>query len=77
VKTGLSLNNYYEGPAGDTAFGYFDTGLQLSVPVISGKGGALEAHGGVDFYRLGDNLKLLNGGDAFKPVALVGFTYTY
>ncbi len=77
VKTGLSLNNYYEGPAGDTAFGYFDTGLQLSVPVLSGKAGGLEAHGGVDFYRLGDNLKLLNGGDAFKPVALIGFTYTY
>lgn len=77
VKTGLSLNQYYEGPAGDSTFGFFDTGLQLSVPVVSGKGGALEAHGGVDFYRLGDNLKLLNGGDAFKPVALVGFTFTY
>ncbi len=77
VKTGLSVNHYYEGPAGDNRFGYFDTGLQLSVPVIAGKGGALEAHGGVDFYRLGDNLKLLNDGDAFKPVALVGFTFTY
>jgi hypothetical protein len=31
----------------------------------------------VDFYRLGDNLKLLNDGDAFKPVALLGFTFTY
>jgi hypothetical protein len=77
VKTGLSVSHYYEGPAGDNRFGYFDTGLQLSVPVISGKGGALEAHGGVDFYRLGDNLKLLNDGDAFKPVALLGFTFTY
>jgi hypothetical protein len=77
VKTGLSVNHYYEGPAGDNRFGYLDTGLQLSVPVISGKGGALEAHGGVDFYRLGDNLKLLNDGDAFKPVALVGFTFTH
>jgi hypothetical protein len=77
VKTGLSVNHYYEGPAGDNRFGYLDTGLQLSVPVITGKGGALEAHGGVDFYRLGDNLKLLNDGDAFKPVGLVGFTFTY
>jgi hypothetical protein len=77
VKTGLSVNHYYEGPAGDTRFGYFDTGLQLSVPVLSGKGGALEAHGGVDFYRLGDNLKRLNDGDAFKPVGLIGFTFTY
>ncbi|MEN3337850.1 MAG: hypothetical protein V7647_1526 [Acidobacteriota bacterium] len=77
VKTGLSVNHYYEGPTGDNRFGYLDTGLQLSVPVITGKGGALEAHGGVDFYRLGDNLKLLNDGDAFKPVGLVGFTFTY
>jgi hypothetical protein len=77
VKTGLSVNHYYEGPAGDNTFGYFDTGLSLSVPVITGKGGTLEAHGGVDFYRLGENLKLLNDGDAFKPVGLIGFTFTY
>jgi len=77
VKTGLSVNHYYEGPTGDNTFGYFDTGLQLSVPVISGKGGSLEGHGGVDFYRLGDNMKLLNDGDAFKPVASIGFTFTY
>lgn len=77
VKTGLSARNYYEGPTGDNHFGYFDTGLSLSVPVISGKSGAFEIHGGVDFMWLGDNLKLLNGGDGFKPVSLIGFTYTY
>jgi hypothetical protein len=77
VKLGLSANHYYEGPTGDNTFGFFDLGLQLSVPVASGKGGALEAHGGVDFYRLGDNMKLLNDGDAFKPVATVGITFTY
>jgi hypothetical protein len=77
VKTGLSLNKYYEGPTGDNTFGFFDTGLQLSVPVASGKGGALEVHGGVDFMWLGDNLKLINGDDGFKPVGLIGFTFTY
>ncbi len=77
VKTGLSVNNYYEGPTGDNHFGFFDTGLQLSVPVISGKGGSLETHGGVDFMWLGDNLKAFNGGDGFKPVYLVGLTFTY
>ena len=77
VKTGLSVNNYYEGPAGDDHFGFFDTGLQLSVPVISGRSGSLEVHGGVDFMWLGDNLKLLNGDDGFKPVSLIGFTFTY
>ena len=77
IKTGLSAHNYYEGPTGDNHFGYFDTGLSLSVPVISGKSGAFEVHGGVDFMWLGDNLKLLNGNDRFKPVTLIGFTYTY
>ena len=77
VKLGLSANHYYEGPTGDNTFGFFDLGAQLSVPVVSGKGGALEVHGGVDLYRLGDNMKLLNDGDAFKPVGTVGLTFTY
>jgi hypothetical protein len=82
VKLGLSFKDYYEGvglggPKTDDKFGYFDTGLQLSVPAISGSGGALELHGGVDFLFLGDNLKAYNGGDGVKPVALIGFTYTY
>ncbi len=77
VKTGLSVNNYYEGANGDEHFGFFDTGLQLSVPVLSGKGGTLEVHGGIDFLWLGDNLKALNGNDGFKPISLIGFTFTY
>ena len=77
VKTGLSLKDYYEGPLGNNRFGYFDTGLQLSVPAISGKSGALEIHGGFDILWLGDNMKTLNGDDGVKPIALVGFTYTY
>lgn len=77
AKTGLSLNHYYEGPTGDNTFGYFDLGAQLSVPVASSKAGALEIHGGIDFMWLGDNLKLLNSGDQFKPVSLIGLTFTY
>lgn len=77
VKTGLSVNHYYEGPAGDNTFGYFDLGAQLSVPVVSGKGGALEVHGGIDFMWFGENMKLLNSGDNFKPVSLLGLTFTY
>ena len=40
---------------------------------MSGKGGTLEAHGGVDFMWLGDNMKLLNDDDGFKPVVLDRF----
>lgn len=75
LKLGIGLKDYYEGYSNH--FGYFDGGVQASVPVISGKGGALEVHGGVDIIRLGGDLKLLNGGDAVKPVGLLGFTYTY
>ena len=82
IKAGFSLKDYYEGVslAGtdeNDAFGYLDTGLQLSVPAISGSGGTLEFHGGIDVLFLGRNLKALNGDDRVKPVALIGFTYTY
>ena len=77
VKTGLSVHNYYELDGQDDHFGYFDTGLSLSVPLVSGKSGTLEVHGGVDFMFLGDHLKTINSGDGFKPVTLAGFTYSY
>ena len=75
VKLGLSVKDYYEGYS-DT-FGFFDIGLQASVPLASGKGGSLELHGGFDLLWLGDNLKVLNDDDGFKPVGLIGFTFTY
>ena len=77
VKLGLSLKDYYEGALGNDRFGFYSTGLQLSVPAISGRSGSLEVHGGVDFQWLGDNLKFLNEDDGVKPIGLIGFTYTY
>jgi hypothetical protein len=77
IKTGLSLKDYYEGPLGSDSFGFFSSGLQLSVPAISGKSGTLEVHGGIDVQWLGDNMKLLNEGDGVKPIGIIGFTYTY
>lgn len=77
VKTGLSLKDYYEGPLGSNTFGFFSSGLQLSVPVVSGSSGALEVHGGFDIQWLGDNMKLLNNDDGVKPIGIIGFTYTY
>ena len=82
LKAAFSLKDYYEGIvlAGTTendTFGYFDAGLQLSVPAVSGPSGTLEIHGGFDILFLGRNLKALNEGDRVKPIALIGFTYTY
>jgi len=78
AKIGLSLNDYYEGPTGSNKFGYFDLGGILSVPLafMNGKS-TWEVHGGVDLLWLGDNAKLLNGGDGVKPVAVVGFSVIY
>jgi hypothetical protein len=77
VKLGISLSDYYEGPTGSNRFGYLDAGLIASVPLVSGSGGTLEAHGGVDLLFLGDNVKLLNGGDRVKPVGVFGIGFTY
>ncbi len=77
VKLGLSLNDYYEGATGSNTFGYFDTGLIASVPLPSTGDVSWELHGGVDLLWLGDNTKILNGDDGFKPVGVFGFTLTY
>jgi hypothetical protein len=77
VKTGLSLKDYYEGALGNDTFGFFSSGLQLSVPAISGRSGTLEIHGGIDVQWLGENMKALNEGDGVKPIGLIGFTYSY
>lgn len=76
VKVGLSLRDYYEGPTGSNRFGYFDTGLIASVPLVSGKT-TWEAHGGVDLLWFGENMKLLNSGDGFKPVFSIGLSFGY
>jgi hypothetical protein len=77
LRLGLSVKDYYEGPTGNNAFGYFNAGGQLSVEAVSGKAGTLEVHGGVDFQVLGDNLRLLNDDDRVRPIGTIGFTYTY
>ena len=78
VSVGLSLKDYYQGPTGSNKFGYFDLGGILSVPLafMNGKS-TWEVHGGVDLLWLGDNMKLLNGGDGVKPVASIGFSAIY
>ncbi len=78
VKIGLSLKDYYEGPTGSNRFGFFDLGGIASVPLafLNGKS-TWEAHGGVDILWLGDNNRLLNGGDRVKPIFVMGLSVTY
>ena len=74
----MSAKDYYEGPTGSNAFGYFDTGFIASVPLaFMPSKTSWEVHGGVDFLWLGDNLQLLNRSDRFKPVGVIGLSVTY
>jgi hypothetical protein len=77
LKLGMSAKDYYEGPSGDSKFGYFDIGLAASVPLSKMKAGAWELHGGVDVFTFGDTLKAFNDGDKARVVGSVGFTITY
>lgn len=76
VKLGFSLKDYYEGANGDSKFGYFDIGANVSVPLANLKNGAWEIHGGVDVFTFGDMLKDYNGARS-KTVASVGFSATF
>lgn len=78
AKVGLSLNDYYEGPTGSNTFGFFSLGAVASVPLAFMNGrSSWEAHGGVDVLWLGDNTRLLNGGDRVKPVGILGVSVSY
>ena len=78
AKLGLSLRDYYEGPAGSHRFGFFDLGAVASVPLAFMNGRSTwEVHGGLDILWLGDNLKLLNRTDGVKPVGVFGLSVTY
>jgi hypothetical protein len=84
VKLGLSLKDYYEGPTGDSKFGFFDVGGLITVPLkgIPSKFGAWNIHGGVDVLFLGDTTKLFNVNEKGeqkdnKVVALFGIGVGY
>jgi hypothetical protein len=80
LKVGLSLKDYYEDPltGEDNTFGYFDVGLSAGVPLSFLHGGSWEAHGGVDFYTLGDGLpKLLNADKTERVVGSIGFSVAF
>lgn len=82
VKLGLSLKDYYEGPAGDQKFGFVDVGGLFTVPLkgVPSQFGSWNFHAGADVlvYPGEDSvLRLLNDGDSSKVVGLIGFGITY
>jgi hypothetical protein len=83
VKVGLSLKDYYEGPAGDQKFGFFDVGALITVPMrgVPSRFGSWNVHAGADvLFFPGEStslLRLSNAGDSSKLVGLFGIGVTY
>jgi hypothetical protein len=82
VKIGMSLKDYYEGPAGDQKFGFFDIGGLVTVPLsgVPSQFGSWNFHAGADvlFFPGEDSvLRLLNDGESSKVVGLFGIGLSY
>ena len=79
VKLGMSLGDYYQGPDGDSTFGFFDIGALLTIPLGGQPSsfGSWNFHAGVDFFALGDTTKFFNEDNGNKIVGLVGFGLSY
>jgi hypothetical protein len=79
TKFGFSMSDYYEGPDGDSKFGYFQIGGLVTVPVssASSKFGVWSIKGGIDIYAFGDTTKLFNNDDRGKVVASFGVGVVY
>jgi hypothetical protein len=76
VKVGLSLDNYYEGAAGDERFGFFSIAGIATVPFSSGptRFGSWNVHGGAEYLRLGDRNQ---GFGESRVIGSIGIGFTY
>lgn len=78
AKLGISLKDYYEGPAASSRFGFVSLGGVASVPLAFMSGRTTwEAHGGLDVLWLGASNRSLNGGGRIKPIGVVGLSVSY
>ena len=68
VKLGLSAHNYYELNGEDNAFGFFDVGALLTVPLsgVPASYGAWNFHVGGDVLAFGDTTKAFNNGQELQ-----------
>lgn len=76
VKVGLSLDDYYEGAAGDETFGFFSLGAIVTVPFTEEptRFGSWNVHGGVEYLRLGDRNQSFGENQVIGSVG-IGFSY--
>jgi hypothetical protein len=78
IKVGLSLSDYYEGFAGDDAFGFFSVAGVVTVPFTSTptRFGSWNIHGGVEFLMLGDRNEAVFG-DSSHVIGSIGIGLSY
>lgn len=79
IALGVSLKDYYEGPAGESRFGFFSAGVHGTVVLnrTAGRFGQWEVHGGLDVLALGDTARALNREDAGQIVVVGGIGLSY
>src|SRR5262245_27528869 len=78
LKVGLSLNDYYQLDGEDNAFGFFDIGGLVTLPLgVPSRFGSWNIHGGADVYVFGDTTKSINSGDSSKVVGSIGIGVSY
>lgn len=77
---GFSIDDYYTDDTGDNeAFGYLRIGAAASMPLdfIPADYGVWSASAGVDLYFVNDDANLLDDGDDFELVGLLGVSLEY
>ena len=78
VKIGLSAGDYYELAGVDNKFGYFSVAGLVTVPLGGTTNfGAWNLHGGVEFQKLGDTTKFINGNEDTKVIGSFGIGLSY
>ncbi len=80
VAVGLSPSDYYDPGGVNEAFGFFNVGAMLGVPItgIPGEYGSWEFTAGINLLFFGDGLKAINGSDdGFEPIAIFGISIGY
>lgn len=81
AKLGFSLADYYQSPVTqeDSAFGYFDLGVELSTPLrfLPARLGPWDGSFGVHALFLGDSNQERNHDDAFEVVLTCGLSTSF
>jgi hypothetical protein len=81
LTLGLSLSDYYEDPetGDDEAFGFFDAGVALSMPLgfMPAAYGAWDISAAIHFLFLGESTEKINDGDSFKAYGTVGLSLSF